>query len=612
MAFQPRTFEAIRDDMIAYVRLQTDLTDFEIGSVIRTIIEAAALEDDEQYFQMVQLLDAFRLSSASGSELDSRVAEFDIVRLQPASATADVTIRGTVNVTIITAKLGFNHAFGALLLKLDDSSKFPTTGFPYTVRVGEGTVYVEDVAVTANDGVTQLTLAAPGLVNAHTIGARASRVTGANRQLLPGIRVQVPATGSEQAVVFVTVESGTLIAGNYESTAIRARAEIPGTTGNIGANKITQFVGSPPFDGATVSNPNNAAGGRDLESDADLRDRARASIQSLSRATVLALRECVLGVFDAATGQRVTTANILEDFVANEVIVYVDDGTGFIPDTVVLAESTLSVAVTLPSLSLLLVDATGFPEEGFVMLSPEDLTQTEILPYASVDHGSNSVTLTQTTAKTHNLGDSVLVVDVLSASAEDGERFFQAISFPIVRSTFRLWTKEGSSDPVLRIEGDDYILNRGTGQIEFIIGVAAGTLVVANYTYYTALIADVQKVIDGDLDDPTTFPGVRAAGIRVVVETPVIRRISVRASITAKQGFQESELAPLVQETVESYVNGLGIGDDFIVAEVVKRAMEVNGVGDIHVVLPTENLVVLENELARPVEIDGTSLVIIN
>jgi uncharacterized phage protein gp47/JayE len=84
MAFVPRTFEQILDDMIAYVKVQTNLTDFEIGSAIRTILEAAALEDDEQYFQMVQLLDAFSIQTSAGSDLDARVADFNIIRLQPA------------------------------------------------------------------------------------------------------------------------------------------------------------------------------------------------------------------------------------------------------------------------------------------------------------------------------------------------------------------------------------------------------------------------------------------------------------------------------------------------------------------------------------------------
>jgi hypothetical protein len=56
--------------MIAYVQTRTAISDFNVGSVIRTVLEAAALEDDEQYFQMVQLLDLFSFMSAAGEDLD--------------------------------------------------------------------------------------------------------------------------------------------------------------------------------------------------------------------------------------------------------------------------------------------------------------------------------------------------------------------------------------------------------------------------------------------------------------------------------------------------------------------------------------------------------------
>ena len=59
MPFRRRVFTEILQDMIDHVLLNTPLTDFRIGSVIRTLLEAAALEDDEAYFQMAQLLRDF-------------------------------------------------------------------------------------------------------------------------------------------------------------------------------------------------------------------------------------------------------------------------------------------------------------------------------------------------------------------------------------------------------------------------------------------------------------------------------------------------------------------------------------------------------------------------
>ena len=55
MTFVPRTFTQILEDMVIYVQTTTTISDFTVGSVARTFLEAAALEDDEQYFQMAQI-----------------------------------------------------------------------------------------------------------------------------------------------------------------------------------------------------------------------------------------------------------------------------------------------------------------------------------------------------------------------------------------------------------------------------------------------------------------------------------------------------------------------------------------------------------------------------
>ena len=76
--FKSRTVEEILNDAINYVHYNTNLTDFNVGSVIRTILEAMALEDSDQYSQMEIILKSFFLEGASGSVLDDRAAQFDV------------------------------------------------------------------------------------------------------------------------------------------------------------------------------------------------------------------------------------------------------------------------------------------------------------------------------------------------------------------------------------------------------------------------------------------------------------------------------------------------------------------------------------------------------
>ena len=609
MAFVPRTFEQIRDDMIAFVQTNTLLTDFEVGSVIRTIIEAAAIEDDEQYFQMVQLLDAFRLSTATGQDLDDRLEEYDIVRLLPASATGSIVIRDG---TLITNQLAFDVLAGATMLILDDSDGFPTSGFPYTVRIGEGTTSVEDIAVSGHVHATN-TLTVAALTNGHNAGDRVSFVSGAlDVTISSGLLVQVPPTAFQSAsIVFAATEDGVLVNGNFQSTPISIRAQAPGTTGNVGVGRIIAFTSGPPFDGAQVTNLGSTSGGRDRETDDDFRDRGREQIQSLSNGTVTALTQAALGVQDDVTGQRVATANILEDFTDDEVILYIDDGTGFIPDQVELARSTVAVAVAGPIGVIEVADATDFPEAGFVIVSPESSTQIRLREYTSVDYGTNELTLAVATlaGETHDIGDEVAVVDVLTLSSEAGANFFQTGNFPIVRNSNRLWIDEGGG-LVLQVEDTDFFLNRAKGQIELLgAGVTIGSTIITTYTYYTGLIASVQKVIDGVPDDDVNFPGVACAGSVVLVETPIIRRITVRLSISVLPGFLETDVAPEVQEVAENYITSLGIGVNVILAEITERAMGVAGMFNLVIVEPTSDVVVLEDELSVPFDASGNSLV---
>ena len=76
---------------------------------------------------------------------------------------------GHTYVIPITTNLSAPLLSGATTVVVNDSSIFPVVGFPYNFRIGFGTANQEDVIVTANDGVSTLTLSV-GTVNAHSSG----------------------------------------------------------------------------------------------------------------------------------------------------------------------------------------------------------------------------------------------------------------------------------------------------------------------------------------------------------------------------------------------------------------------------------------------------------
>jgi uncharacterized phage protein gp47/JayE len=607
MAFVPRSFETILADMIAHVRANTSLTDFSVGSVIRTILEACALEDDEQYYQMVQLLDAFSYQTASGTNLDERAADFNLSRLESAAAVGYVQFR---NGALETDELQFNVSSGGsgTTIELTDSSDFPVSGYPYTIRIGEGTAQVEDTTISNNDTTTNI-MTTGGLTNSHSIGDRVSLVTGwSDQDVTAGTSVQVPSSGDDGPIIYLTTELVTVVAGDYESNLASVAATDNGSLGNVGVGRITQFSGSLPFTGAEVTNPSATGGGRDRELDTEFRDRLRARLNELSRGTPNAVESCVRGLEHTETGQRVVSSQLLEDFTDNEHSLFIDDGTGFIPTSVQMARSNLASGYGSGAPSIQVDDSSSFPASGTILIDPGDTTNAEIIDYTSKTDSTGTLTLDGTTASPHLITEEVVLVDAMPV-AEEGQNYFNLTNYPMQENSPEIYHNE-SGGYVLQTAGTDYFLNRTNGQLQFYgAGLASGTQVIASYTYYTGLVQLAQKVINGDKDNSSTYPGYSAAGIIVHIDTPTIRRITVVMAISVSVGYDETEIRDDVTLVLENYINSLKIGENVILAKMVELAMGVEGVSDANVVTPVANVVILEEELPKSFDSSGNSLI---
>lgn len=612
MAFQARSFPQILEDMIAYVQANTIISDFNVGSVARTLLEAAALEDDEQYFQMVQLLEAFRLSTARGEDLDRRLADFGILRREATTATVYVRF---FNRNVKTQRFAVDTSSGSTTIQVFDSTVFPATGFPYTVRVGEGTTKVQDVTVTGNNTATNtLTISTP-LTNNMVIGDRVNLVTGASSYVInSGTNIQAAPTASQPAKIYRTQEPAFIAAGNFFSTEVLAKATVTGTRGNVGAQRISQFVSSSPFTGAGVINLTAATGGQNRESDEDFRERALRVLQSLSRGTPLSLQTASIGVTNQVTGQRVVSSNIIEDFTTDEVFVYIDDGSGLTPTVIPLPQDNISGgALLVGSSTVTLASTARFPSNGMILIDEDSSSNPpEVIEYIAKDDATNTLTLATTTTLAHDNGTTVLLIDHVEDNAESGRRRFQLQQQPIVRGTDRIFY-DGGAGIVELSPVTDYVLNKGTGEFQLtdLSGAAEGSQLYASYSYYSGLIKLVQRVLEGDIDEPTAFPGVKAAGIFLSVEAPTIRRITVVASISARPGFNESDLADEVRAEIESYISSRKLGEDVILSKIIDVAHNVTGVSDVFISTPTSNVTILENELPVPYNADGESLVTI-
>lgn len=352
-----------------------------------------------------------------------------------------------------------------------------------------------------------------------------------------GTEVKVPAVGAAADIVFTTTEEGTILGGNQDSNSVDVRANLAGTSGNVDPTEIDGFV-TKPSGVDSVSNPSALTNGLDQESDDEFRRRIKLSLKGLARCHPAGLEAAAVGVEDpGGSGKTVVFANVVEDTVdRGEVTLYIDDGSG-------TAESTAAASN----------DTCDLP-----------------------------------------------------GGAAGGEVDIYTSNKPIKPGTIFTFEYDalGGGSWVTLTEGTDYTLDRASGHIKltqasFPSGLTATDAIRATYTYFTGLIQEVQKVIDGDPADRSNYPGYRAAGVRVTVLSPSILQLTVTVNVTVRSGFSQTAAIDAVEAALSSYVNGLGISEDVILNELRERAMAVEGIFDVNFLVPTANTVILDNQIAR-------------
>lgn len=149
------------------------------------------------------------------------------------------------------------------------------------------------------------------------------------------------------------------------------------------------------------------------------------------------------------------------------------------------------------------------------------------------------------------------------------------------------------------IRNTDYLLNPASGQIEMTPALAPGESITATYTYYTGVIALAQKIVDGDPEDRENFPGLRAAGILVVVRTPQVLLQNVEVTLIVADGFTQGDVADAVRQAIKDYINNLVISGDVVRNELIAQIMAVPGVTNCDVIQPETDITILDDQLAR-------------
>jgi uncharacterized phage protein gp47/JayE len=190
-------------------------------------------------------------------------------------------------------------------------------------------------------------------------------------------------------------------------------------------------------------------------------------------------------------------------------------------------------------------------------------------------------------------------LDTILASATGGEERLYTAEFPIRDDgTFDLYV-----NAVLQVRDTDYFLDPTRGLFEFVVPLTAADAVTANYRHFTGLIQEAQRVISGDPDNNTQYPGVQCGGVRTTLRAPQLVLQSIGANIVIGTDFDFATVSGEVSTAILSYFNALNISDPVIVAEIIERAMGVRGMTNFTITTLTGGAAVdqpiLSNQVAR-------------
>lgn len=435
-----------------------------------------------------------------------------------------------------------------------------------------------------------------------------------SRNTASGLTVTIPIgtkVKTSDGVLFKTTSTGSItptsaeqISGHgvgRDSNLVSVVAEVAGTSGNVAANTIIKFT-SKPGGVDEVTNQSALINGLDKETDDAFRQRLKDFIASLARCTVGAIEAGVIGQQDPDSGATILFAKVVEDIVnLGNVTLYIDDGTGAAESVAVTAQALTVDWTWNGTTTVTTTDTSDVAVDDFIRLdSDEQFFQIQsIVPNTSVvisnPGGATIPTGTGASSKATDLLTEGLAGPPPD-SAVGGETTLYTDIKPIKDTDPFVITSSTRGE---LIRNTHYVLNPASGQLDFNPALTTGEQVVADYTYYEGLIALAQKIVDGDPNDRLTYPGLRAAGVYVRVQTPQVLLQNVVVTVTVAEGYDQDETKEAVKQAIKDYINTLNISGDVIRNRLITKMMLVPGVVNVLVITPAGDIAILDDQLAR-------------
>ena len=337
MAISIKTFNEFLGEMIRKIKADTPLNDVHAGSVLFTLMEAAAANDFDNNVAILNVLELLSIDVLRNTDLDARGADYGLTRAaaQKASGTvvfgdSSMSKRSTGLYSIKSAPIA-----GSTVIYVNEAEGWdPTGGYLY---IGRGTQSFEGpipyTSIANNVSFYTIRLGS-ALQKDHLISDVVVDKQGtADRYIPVGTIVSIPANNQSPEISYQILRQGVIPAGEDNITGIPIIALRAGVGGNAGIGSIVK-MNNLPFAGATVTNETALTDGRDVESDSDFRERIKSYASTLARGTADAILSSIIGVTDTEENKRITSAVMSEPpKVGDPSIIYLDDGRGLQPTT---------------------------------------------------------------------------------------------------------------------------------------------------------------------------------------------------------------------------------------------------------------------------------------
>lgn len=329
-----KSYNEILGDMIRKIVADTPVNDINKGSVLLTLLEAAAANDYENNTAILNVLELLNIDALRNNDLDAYGSNLGLTRKTASKASGFVVISDSTITKRSTSLYPIKPApiATSTVIHVNDASTWDQTG---TLYIGRDTSNFEgpiNYTSIVDNGTFYTINLASALEKDHLLSESVIDGQGTtDRQILAGTIVKVPANNINPEIEYTILRDAVVAAGEDTSDEISVITIKAGSLGNAGINSIILF-NTIPFVGAEVTNTNAFTNGRDAETDGDFRDRIKAYSSTLARGTKGSILAAIDGVSDETDGKQVESAVVTEPpDIGEPSIVYIDDGQGFQP-----------------------------------------------------------------------------------------------------------------------------------------------------------------------------------------------------------------------------------------------------------------------------------------